>query len=100
MIFLNILTLAFLTLISFVCFKIKKLIKRNTYRFKVCLVYCRTAKNTPEFVMNLSLGIVASAIFALITTSNIIVGITCFISIVIAIKSAIKANYVLQKNIK
>lgn len=81
-------------------FKIKKLIIRNTFRFKVCLVYCRIAKNTPEFVMNLSLGIVASAIFALITTSNIIVGITCFISIVIAIKSAIKANYVLQKNIK
>ena len=100
MIFLNILTLVFLTLISFVCFRIKKLITRNTYRFKVCLVYCRTAKNTPEFVMNLSLGIVASAIFALITTSNIIVGITCFISIVIATKSAIKANYVLQKSIK
>ncbi len=100
MIFLNILTLIFITLISFVYFKIKKLIIKNTFRFKVCLVYCRIAKNTPEFVMNLSLGIVASAIFALITTSNIIVGITCFISIVIAIKSAIKANYVLQKNIK
>jgi hypothetical protein len=97
MIFINILTLVFLTLISFAFFKIKKLVKRNNYRFKVCFVYCRTAKNAPEFVVNLSLGILAGAIFALITTTNIIVGIISFISIIIAARSAIKANYVLQK---
>ncbi len=97
MIFINILILVFVTLISFIFFKIKKLIKRNNYRLKVCFVYCRTARNTPEFVMNLSLGIFAGAIFALITTTNLIVGIISFISIVIAARSALKANYVLQK---
>jgi len=100
MLFINILMLLLLILISFVFFKIKKLIKRNTYRFRVCLVYCRTARNTPEFVMNLSLGIFAGAIFALISTTNLIVGIISFISIIISARSAIKANYVLQKNSK
>lgn len=100
MIFINILTLIFVALTGIIYFKLKTILKRYNYRIKVYKVYYRTALNNAEFVKDLSLGVFAGAIFALVAAPNEFVAIVSVVSIIISGLSAIKANYKYEKDNK
>jgi len=96
---LTIILILYLTLTMYVIFEITLglFLCKFRYKIKKCLMYARFAYRTQHFILNLSLGIVASAIIVMFTSESFNVAVVAFVCFIVAFRSAIRTNFMLNK---